>query len=78
MIDSTEYEAHLPLDEIPNISIAIQQSLYYDTLYDSIGFICQWEEYRRKKDGRDESCYGNAVASLLKIYGIDITKIAKQ
>lgn len=58
-----------PFNEIHNISEAIQQALYKETLEEAIEYICLWEEDRHKYS------YGYVVRELLKIYGININKI---
>lgn len=67
-----------PLDEINNTSQAIQSALSFDNLKDAIGFICNWEEYHRKKMGFKESFSGFCVQQLLFVYGIDINKIGRR
>ena len=62
------------LDDIPNVSKAVQQALNFD-LRTGIGFMCQWEENRKNKTENKESCYGVAVATLLQVYGINVDRI---
>jgi len=83
MLDMTEgmcedHHKHIqPLAEIKTIEKAIQNALYLDNLHDRIGFICQWEEYRKNQTEYKESCYGTAVSRLLFIHGIDLSKIGR-
>ena len=75
---SSENKGLLPLADIHNISTAIQQAMNFESLRDSVGFICMWDEYRRSGDIVGEPCYGHCVAELLRVYGIDIDKIKKR
>ena len=71
------------LSECETLSQAIQEAMNKDNLRDAVGFICVWEEYRKNKGASPteilqmtkESCYGACIASLLRVYGIDLDKI---
>jgi hypothetical protein len=80
MIDLPYYDLgnSKPLDEVKTMSQAVQEALKQKTLYDGIGYICMWEEYRRTGAVKGESHYGMLVKDFLQIHGIDITKIKKQ
>lgn len=65
-----------PLNEIKTISVAIQQALGLESLREAIGFVCMWEEYRRRTSV-GEPCFGTVVGELLRVYGIEIDKFRK-
>ena len=76
-IDVAMVKTPRPLAEIDSLSKAIQSSLCFDSLRDSVSFVCMWDEYRRTGTITGESCYGTVVTELLQIYGIDINKIKR-
>lgn len=63
-----------PFDEVKTLSQAIQQALTFNTIRDSIGYLCQWEEWRHKTQG-SESCYAIVIVEFLKVYGLDLDKL---
>ena len=67
-----------PLNEIENISQAISNAMFHNSLQDAIGFMCMWEYYRHSCSVSSEPCFGFVVAELLRVYGIDVTKISKR
>lgn len=66
-----------PLDELKTLAQVVQASLDCETLEESIGYVCMWEEYRRTGTSVGLPCFGAVVAELLRIHGIDVRKMSK-
>jgi hypothetical protein len=75
--NNTTRRSPRPLNELKTLSDAIQASFDCDSLQESIGYVCMWEEYRRTGTSVGTPCFGTVVAELLRLYGIDISKIRR-
>lgn len=66
------------LAEIKTISEALSEALKLDNAYESVGFLCMWEEYRRTKASFGEPCFGLIVRELLVRHGIDLLALKNE
>lgn len=75
MIDLPKDYFPKPLSEIKTIDEAVQSAMNCDTVYDAVGFVCMWEEYRRTGTIKGEPCFGIAVTALLAHFGINVRQL---
>ena len=67
-----------PLNQNKDLGQAIQAALDFESLEDSINYVCMWDEFKRTNNVIGSPNFGKNVAELLKIYGIDVSKIRRR